>query len=252
MKAQEFYDALAERYHLLFEDWWSAAERHGEVVAAVLSSRGVASGRILDATCGVGTQALPLAGLGYGVTGADVSAASIARARAEADSRGLAVGLAVHDVRDPGLPTGFDAAISCDNALPHLLTDLDLDLALGNLWTCLRPSGLLLASIRDYDRLRQERPTGVPLAVHGVAGARHASGQSWRWADDGEHVDIEVFTLVEGADGTWTGESASTRYRALRRATLEAALTRAGFGQVEWLPPEVTGFYQPMVIATRR
>ena len=125
MKAQEFYDALAERYHLLFEDWWSAAERHGEVVAAVLSSRGVASGRILDATCGVGTQALPLAALGYGVTGADVSAASIARARAEADSRGLAVGLAVHDVRDPGLPTGFDAAISCDNALPHLLTDLD-------------------------------------------------------------------------------------------------------------------------------
>src|SRR5687767_10663795 len=28
---EEFYDALATEYHLLFPDWWAAAQWHGEV-----------------------------------------------------------------------------------------------------------------------------------------------------------------------------------------------------------------------------
>jgi hypothetical protein len=39
------------------------------------------------------------------------------------------------------------------------------------------------------------------------------------------------------------------RYRALRRATLSASLERAGFHDIEWLMPEATGFYQPVVLA---
>ena len=54
-----YYDALASRYHLLFDDWWAAARWHGEVIAGILASRGFAEGRLLDCTCGVGTQALP-------------------------------------------------------------------------------------------------------------------------------------------------------------------------------------------------
>ena len=156
-----FYDALAPDYHLLFDDWWSAAKWHGGVIADLLTARGITGGHLLDCTCGVGTQALSLAALGYRVIGADVSAAAIDRARAEASARGLDVELAVRDVRDH-IDGVFDVVISCDNALPHLLGDEDLERALGSIHGCLQPGGLLLTSIRDYDSLRQSRPNGVP------------------------------------------------------------------------------------------
>ncbi len=173
---EEFYDALASEYHLLFDDWWSAALEHGRVIADVLAQRGTLAGRLLDCTCGIGTQALPLSSLGYAVTATDVSSAAIDRARAEAAGRGIDVDFTVCDIRDvrDHVEGSFDVAISCDNALPHLLTDEHLEAALRSVRACLRPAGLLLVSLRDYDALRRSRPDGVPIAIHGEAGSRHA------------------------------------------------------------------------------
>jgi glycine/sarcosine N-methyltransferase len=248
----DFYDSLAARYHLLFDDWWAAARWHGDVVARLLGSRGVPTGRLLDCTCGVGTQALPLATAGYRVTGTDVSRAAVERAGAEAADRGIELDLAVADVRrvDEAVEGPFDAVISCDNALPHLLTDEDLGQALHSIRRCLRPSGVLLVSIRDYDALRSSRPPGVPVTVHGEPGSRHASGQSWAWSADGELVDIELFTLVEGSPEVWEGHSDVTRYRALLRDRLESLTVAAGFVAVRWLMPEESGYYQPVMTAT--
>ena len=64
----------------------------------------------------------------------------------------------------------FDVVLACDNALPHLLEDDDLRLAIANMFAKLRPGGLFLASIRDYDRLVQERPHGEgPRVVDDIA-----------------------------------------------------------------------------------
>ena len=41
----------------------------------------------------------------------------------------------------------------------------------------------------------------------------------------------------------------SGRYRALRRAELEAALEASGFSDPTWLLPKETGFFQPIVAA---
>lgn len=179
---RDFYDRLAAEYHALFDDWWAAAEWHGQVVASLLTERGIGPpASLLDCTCGIGTQALPLAAAGYRVTGSDVSPAAVERARTERDARHLAVPLVVADVRaiDTVLPERFDAVISCDHALPHLLTDSDLHRALAGIRRCLRGGGLFLASVRDYDALAAERTTGTPVALHGPAGSRHGAGQAW-------------------------------------------------------------------------
>lgn len=248
---EQFYNALASEYHLLFGDWWSAAQWHGRVIADILAQRGVNQGRVLDCTCGIGTQALPLAMLGYSVSAADVSKAAVDRARVEAAARGIEVDIKVCDVRDlrDSVDGTFEVVISCDNALPHLLTDPDLERALLSIHACLQPAGLLLASLRDYDTLRITRPGGVPIAVHGEAGSRHGSGQAWQWSDDAEYVDIELFTFAEETAGAWLAHSRTTRYRALQRHTIEGLLTLAGFTAVEWLMPEVSGYYQPIVLA---
>jgi glycine/sarcosine N-methyltransferase len=248
---EQFYDDLAPEYHRLFADWWSAAQWHGRVIAGILAQHGIPEGRLLDCTCGIGTQALPLATLGYRVTASDVSKAAVDRARVEAAERGIDVDFRVCDVSDVRdvVEGTFDVVISCDNALPHLLTDEHLRNALRSVRACLRPGGLLLASLRDYDALRLTRPGGVPISVHGEVGSRHGSGQVWRWSADAEYVDIELFTFAEEAAGSWRASSGTTRYRALQRAKLESLLTSAGFTAVEWLMPDVSGYYQPIVLA---
>jgi glycine/sarcosine N-methyltransferase len=96
-RPEDFYDDLASQYHLLFDDWWQAALEHAEVVARLLTARGVApaGSRLLDCTCGIGTQALPLAAHGYAVTATDISARAIERARAEAERRDIHLDVAV-------------------------------------------------------------------------------------------------------------------------------------------------------------
>lgn len=249
---EQFYDALAPEYHRLFAHWWSAAQWHGRVIADILGERGMAGGRLLDCTCGIGTQALPLATHGYRVTATDVSSVAVQRARVEAAARGIGVDFMTCDVRDirDHVEGTFDVVISCDNSLPHLLTDEHLHSALTSIRLCLRPAGVLLASLRDYDALRLTRPDGVPIAVHGKPLSRYGSGQVWRWSADAEFVDIELFTLAEEAAGSWRGSSNAIRYRALLRAKLEHLLTSAGFNAVEWIMPDADGYYQPIVLAT--
>jgi glycine/sarcosine N-methyltransferase len=249
---KEFYDGLASEYHVLFEDWWRAAMWHGRIIASLLAARGVGEhSRVLDCTCGIGTQALPLTVLGYNVTGMDLSQRSVERARMEARARGLQIDLKVADVRTMRKVVGghFDAVISCDNALSHLLTEADLDKAIENVRACLRRGGLLIASVRDYDALAIARPTGIPIALHGPSGERHGAGQAWVWSPAGDLLEIALFTLAEGPNGVWNAAAHETTLRAMRRSELTAALAQHGFEAVHWLMPEDSGYYQPIVVA---
>ena len=79
---EEFYDRMADYFHLIFEDWDASMRRQGAAIAKLLPPPDKA-GPILDIACGIGTQSLALAALGYAVTGSDISAAEVARANRE-------------------------------------------------------------------------------------------------------------------------------------------------------------------------
>ncbi len=97
---QAFYDELADDYHLMFADWWRNARWQGDVLTDLLGRHGIAPpATVLDCTCGIGTQALPLAAKGFRVTASDLSEAAVARARDEARGRGIDVRFGVADVR---------------------------------------------------------------------------------------------------------------------------------------------------------
>ena len=67
---EQFYDSLAGVYHLLFEDWDRAIARQAGVPDALIRSKcGQSCLVIHDCTCGIGTQAIGLASLGYRVSG---------------------------------------------------------------------------------------------------------------------------------------------------------------------------------------
>jgi 2-polyprenyl-3-methyl-5-hydroxy-6-metoxy-1,4-benzoquinol methylase len=81
---------MADYYHLIFEDWDASMRRQGAAIARLLPPPDKA-GPILDIACGIGTQSLALAALGYAVTGSDISAAEVAR-RTLANARDTSTG----------------------------------------------------------------------------------------------------------------------------------------------------------------
>ena len=83
--AEGFYDALADDYHLVYRDWEASIPRQAAALDRLIRAHpGAANQHVLDCTCGIGTQSLGLAALGYDVVGTDVSERSIERARMEA------------------------------------------------------------------------------------------------------------------------------------------------------------------------
>lgn len=100
---RERYDRLTPHYHLIFEDWDQSIVRQGEALTDIIRERwGAGVSTILDVACGIGTQAMALAQRGFEVTGSDLSRAEIERARAETQSRGLAISFSC--VRHARLP----------------------------------------------------------------------------------------------------------------------------------------------------
>jgi glycine/sarcosine N-methyltransferase len=252
-QTRRFYDALAGDYDLIFADWRASVRRQAEILDQLI--RGQLAGRplsVLDCSCGIGTQAIGLALRGYRVHATDFSAVAVERARREAAVAGATLTFGVADLRSlADQVTGeFDVVLSCDNALPHLLTDEELRRAARNLWAKLAPGGLLLASIRDYDALLERRPTAeLPRVVDGAEGRRIVF-QVWDWEPQAPLYLLHHFILrQDGAD--WRTTHRQARYRALRRAELSARLVEAGFRHVGWRLPAESGYHQPIVSARK-
>ena len=71
---QTFYDNLATQYDKLFLDWQATTQEQAIILDRIFTTNGFGkSARILDCACGIGTQAIGLAAIGYNVTGSDIS-----------------------------------------------------------------------------------------------------------------------------------------------------------------------------------
>ncbi|HEU0164685.1 MAG TPA: class I SAM-dependent methyltransferase [Thermomicrobiales bacterium] len=247
-----FYDELAADYHLNYADWNNAVRRQGRTLAQLIAANGAAGARtVLDCSCGIGTQAIGLALEEYAVTATDISPASIERARHEAGNFGVEIPFSVADFRDlSSVETTFDAVISCDNSLTHVLTDDDILTALRSMRDRLNPGGLLVIGIRDYDEITRQRPRSTSPQVIDRETGRSILFQVWDWFEDGRGYDFTLFVVKAEGEG-WATTAKTTRYRALLRDELDALLLEAGFVDPEWHFWEETGHHQPLVTARR-
>jgi len=79
VSVRDFYDGLALDFHLFYEDWYAAVERHGAALDRLIRAIHKNPVDVLDCSCGIGTQAIGLARLGYRVQGTDISERSLER-----------------------------------------------------------------------------------------------------------------------------------------------------------------------------
>ena len=126
---------------------------------------------VLDLGCGTGTDLLYLARRGMHVTGVDVSAGMLARAREKIDRSGMAQAahIELRDLNDSGDlgPARFDGVITSFAALNTVESPRSLAAALAGV---VRPGGHMIAHVLNRRSLRE----WVGLLAHGRLARAHA------------------------------------------------------------------------------
>jgi SAM-dependent methyltransferase len=248
LSVRNFYDALAPWYHLVYQDWESIIARQGEALSALLVNEwGSGVRRVIDASVGVGTQALGLVAKGYDLIGSDIAMGAVRRAVDESRRRGLQLRCVVADMRT--LPFGdrvADAVIACDNSLPHLLTKDQIRIALAEFIRCLRRGGGCVISLRDYGTPPADDT--VEIKEYGERRWGNRLGrlqQVWRWR--GSLYDLTFELIASDGSGDVLVSTPQTTYFAVPPAVVAELMQEVGFKGVR----RVDGrFFQPVLVGT--
>jgi SAM-dependent methyltransferase len=246
----DFYDRMAGLYHLVFRDWDESIERQaGQLSGIILDRWGPGARTVLDVSCGIGTQAIGLARLGFEVTASDLCGRAVARAEEEARRRGVEVAFSACDMRAARdhHRRRFDVVISADNSITHPMGDDDLLLALRQMHDCTRPGGGCLITVRDYDG--EERGTGLmkPYGVREEGGVRYVISQVWDF--DGPSYDLAMYFVADDrASDRLVAHVMRTKYNAVGTGHLLELMRAVGFTRAERLDGR---FYQPVLVGHR-
>ena len=247
---QTFYDSLASEYDKLFMDWNATIHEQAVILDRIFRENGFdSSASVLDCACGIGTQAIGLAALGYRMTASDISNAELAEAAKRAVENNVTVRFEHADfcALSDTFPETFDMIICMDNALPHMLSHDALAAAIASITGRMKKDGIFVASIRDYDALLCSKPPYSPPYIHKTAKGQRVSFQVWTWED--EHYKLIQYIIDDGE--MLRASKFECEYRATRRAEITELLLLNGCSEVKWLFPEETEFYQPIVVAKK-
>ena len=247
---QTFYDSMASQYDKFYLNWQATTREEAAFLDEIFQKYGFdQTARVLDCACGIGTQAIGLAALGYSVTASDISAGEIEEAGKRAEANRVALRLMQADfcALSEAFSEQFDIVIAMDNALPHMLSHTALEKAVNSIVGQICSGGIFVASIRDYDRMLQEKPACSAPYVHKTKKGQRVLFQTWDWM--GENYRFIQY-IIDDEETTQLSRF-ECEYRATRRDELTALLRSAGCREVTWRFPEETGFYQPIVIARK-
>lgn len=232
---EAFYDSFADDYYLTYRDWDSELEREGLNLRRYFRDYGVRT--VLDASCGIGTQTIALARMGYAVVAADPSAALLARARQYAAEHGVLDKITFVNTDFQNLHNHlggpFDALITKGNSIPHLLRDDQLEETFLIFNELLRPGGLLLVGMCDFESLLEDRPRFWPGRIHDEPGEQIITFDVWDW-DDGPPVTVTVnHFIVRGSGAAYRAARHPVVFRALTADEVEVVMLEAGFENIQ-------------------
>lgn len=189
--------------------------------------------RVLDVACGTGMHAIALARLGYDITGVDLSAGMIARARDNASAAGVDAQFKVAGFGQltAMVGAGYDAVLCLGNSLPHLLTPNDLAAALADFAACLQPGGLLLIQNRNFDAVMTQRERWMGPQSYREGDTEWLFFRFYDFESEGT-LTFNVVTLMRAGNAEWSQQATSTQLWPLQKGELMKALAVAGFEEI--------------------
>lgn len=134
-----------------------------------------------------------------------------------------------------------------DNALPHMLNKTELEKAIRSISGRIKKGGLFIASIRDYDEILKTKPLYSPPYMHETENGQRISFQTWNWA--GENYRFTQYIIED--EKSLSVSKFECEYRAVRRDELYSILINNGFSKAKWLFNDESGYYQPIIVATK-
>jgi glycine/sarcosine N-methyltransferase len=229
-----YYDQIASSYSLFFRDLERNMVEEGDWLALALPGE---TRTVLDACCGTGRQAIPLAERGYAVVAADPCSAMLQEATILAQKHGVSPPLVKAGFTElPDRVGGeFDAVIAFGNGLCNLPRRQDILTALGAFRACCRPEGVCLVGIKDFDRILKQRPRFHHRGMQDRDGLRTVLFEIWDYDDPILIVTAFVITGVPGSSATWATKTAQTHEYMLCREELTDLARQAGFTAIERL-----------------
>jgi SAM-dependent methyltransferase len=229
-----FYDAIAEHYPLFYRDWETQMEREGLGLRSIFRNRGII--HVVDASCGAGAQAVPLAQLGFRVTAVDPSAGMLRKAQSIADARGVSDHITFLrgdfiDLLELGIEPA-DAIVSKGNSLPHLLLDTEIETALLNFYELLRPGGTLVIGMRDFGPFMEDRPRFLPGAIVSSEHDEFITFDVWEWHDGPPVIATQNLFIVQGVSDRYSAIKRRVLYRPLSTDEVKVVLLEVGFEEI--------------------
>ena len=161
---EPFYHVLAGVYDVLFP----VTEQQRRFFAGLVEEHSVR--RVLDVACGTGEQAAMFRELGVEVSALENDERMLEAVRAKGLGIDARLGSMEHVATR--FEPGFDMAICIGNSLPHLPSLAAVRRTLGGMRSLLRPGGVLVVSVVNFDWVARKHVTALPRKA-----VRHADGR---------------------------------------------------------------------------
>jgi 2-polyprenyl-3-methyl-5-hydroxy-6-metoxy-1,4-benzoquinol methylase len=227
------YDMLSEDYHWLYSDSVLGGKRYIEENGEVLAEAGLKA-HILDCSCGIGTLAIPLAKLGYEVSGSDASQGMIEKAKLAAGSADLDIPLICCRWEDLPVhfPDRFDLIFCLGNSIGHARNREEMLRSLKGMRAVLTNGGRLVIQSLNWEQVRKEKKRFTPYPWRDRGGQRCLPLYVWTFPE--RFDDVHTIDVVFVFD---SGESASIRsypivYHPYHIEDLIERLRCAGFTEI--------------------
>jgi SAM-dependent methyltransferase len=186
--------------------------------------------RIIEVACGTGRLMAILEENGYEVAGLDLSQEMlyIARGRCRGE-------LLRQNMRDIRVGEPFDALICMEGSFGYMLTDEDVDRALGSFNEALHDGGILIFDCFDAERRRHDfgKWREVVFECDDVKVTKRSRSSDFKESDGTWIVDWEY--VIEAEDGARVVEDRAM-LRSFYKDDLVRALKEKGFQTISVLP----------------
>jgi SAM-dependent methyltransferase len=225
------YDEIAGMYHALWADWYFPVAR--PALEKLFFSQMPTGAAVLDVCCGSGHVTKELVKRGYEVTGIDSSAALIAQARSDLPQ----VDLQVQDARAMQLPMRYDAALSTFDSLNHMMCINELRLVFDGVHCALVSGGLFVFDMNvERAYLHDHQRWTVNISDESVGLVRGT------YCRQEKKASTEIIWFVKaGENDLWKQHRSVVEQRCYARTEIVAALSEAGFREIEAISAEDLG-----------
>jgi ubiquinone/menaquinone biosynthesis C-methylase UbiE len=219
----DFYEEFAKEHDLMVP-WNERKVGKPAFFKKLLGSKK----RVLDCACGTGFHVVMLSKMGFDVVGSDLSREMLKEAKKNLEKRKLMMPLHRLDFRHLDKRFNkeeFDAVLCMGNSLPHLLSEKDVLKMLKSARKVLNKNGLLVLSIRNYDKLEKERERFM----------LRGNGKPNLYLYVLDYFDKTIdFNVLRINPKTGKMKEFKATYFKLKQAVLKRLLKKSGFKQIKF------------------